>query len=146
MRDAAVETADSREATPARERGEILRRSFDLLQKRSDDLALLMTMKMGKTLGKSVGEGACRGEYLRGFGKEASNAKGLVWANPENTGRFFTQYPGAVLLVTPWNFPLAMTTRKIAPALAAGLRVAVRPPIDPVDDTSATTILQEAGR
>ena len=109
-------------ATPPRERGEILRRAFDLLQERKEDFALLMTIEMGKPLAEARGEVAYGGEFLRWFSEETARIQGRYGANPEGTGRMIvSQQPGRpVFLITPWNFPLAMATRKIAPALAAG--------------------------
>ncbi|WP_029290290.1 NAD-dependent succinate-semialdehyde dehydrogenase [Cellulomonas sp. HZM] len=115
--------------TPARERAELLRRAFDLLQERADDIALLMTLEMGKPLAESRAEVTYGGEFLRWFGEEAARIQGRYGANPEGTGRMIvTRHPvGPCYLITPWNFPLAMATRKIAPALAAGCTVVVKP-------------------
>ncbi|HNP16433.1 MAG TPA: aldehyde dehydrogenase family protein, partial [Terrimesophilobacter sp.] len=127
--DAAAETQDSWAATPARERSNILRRAFDLLMERADDFALLMTLEMGKPLAESMGEVNYGGEFLRWFSEEAVRIQGRYGSNPEGTGTMIvTQRPvGPCYLITPWNFPLAMATRKIAPALAAGCTVVVKP-------------------
>jgi succinate-semialdehyde dehydrogenase/glutarate-semialdehyde dehydrogenase len=146
--DAAVAAADSWASTPARERAEILRRAFDLLQARKEDFALLMTIEMGKPLAEARGEVAYGGEFLRWFSEEATHVQGRYGANPENTGRMFvTQHPvGPCFLITPWNFPLAMATRKIAPALAAGCSVVVKPAaLTPLTTLLLVRILQEAG-
>lgn len=146
--DAAVAVADSWASTPARERAEILRRAFDLLQERKEDFALLMTIEMGKPLAEARGEVAYGGEFLRWFGEEATRVQGRYGSNPENTGRMFvTQHPvGPCFLITPWNFPLAMATRKIAPALAAGCTVVVKPAaLTPLTTLLLAKILQEAG-
>jgi len=115
--------------TPARERGEILRRAFDLLHARVDDFALLMTLEMGKSLAESRGEVSYGGEFLRWFSEEAVRIGGRFTQAPAGTGRILvTKNPvGPVLAITPWNFPLAMGTRKIGPALAAGCTVIVKP-------------------
>ncbi|WP_338890935.1 NAD-dependent succinate-semialdehyde dehydrogenase [Rhodococcus sovatensis] len=146
--DAAVDAADSWASTPARERAEILRRAFDLLQARKEDFALLMTIEMGKPLAEARGEVAYGGEFLRWFSEEATRVQGRYGANPENTGRMFvTQHPvGPCFLITPWNFPLAMATRKIAPALAAGCTVVVKPAaLTPLTTLLLVKILQDAG-
>ena len=103
--------------TPARERAEILRRAFDLLQERKEEFALLMTIEMGKPLAEARGEVAYGGEFLRWFSEETARIQGRYGANPEGTGRMIvSQHPvGPCFLITPWNFPLAMATRKIAP-------------------------------
>ncbi|MBY4039251.1 NAD-dependent succinate-semialdehyde dehydrogenase [Rhodococcus fascians] len=146
--DAAVAVADSWASTSARERAEILRRAFDLLQTHKEDFALLMTIEMGKPLAEARGEVAYGGEFLRWFSEEATRVQGRYGANPENTGRMFvTQHPvGPCFLITPWNFPLAMATRKIAPALAAGCTVVVKPAeLTPLTTLLLVKILQEAG-
>ena len=127
--DAAVAAADHWAATPPRQRAEILRTAFDLLQDRRDDFALLMTLEMGKPLAESDAEVTYGGEFLRWFSEEAVRITGRYGVNPEGTGRtIVTRHPvGPCYLITPWNFPLAMATRKIAPALAAGCTVVVKP-------------------
>ncbi|MBD8059594.1 NAD-dependent succinate-semialdehyde dehydrogenase [Cellulomonas sp. JH27-2] len=135
-------------ATPARERAEILRRAFDLLQERADDVALLMTLEMGKPLAESRGEVTYGGEFLRWFGEEAARIQGRYGANPEGTGRMIvTQHPvGPCFLITPWNFPLAMATRKIAPALAAGCTVVIKPAtLTPLTTLLFAQLLADAG-
>ena len=100
-----------------------LRRAFDLLQERKEEFALLMTIEMGKPLAEARGEVGYGGEFLRWFSEETARIQGRYGANPEGTGRMIvSQHPvGPCFLITPWNFPLAMATRKVAPALAAGL-------------------------
>ncbi|MEF9906897.1 NAD-dependent succinate-semialdehyde dehydrogenase [Streptomyces sp. P9-A2] len=135
-------------ATPARERAEILRRAFDLLTERADDFALLMTLEMGKPLGEARGEVAYGGEFLRWFSERTAHVTGRYGANPEGSGRMIvTQHPvGPCYLITPWNFPLAMATRKIAPALAAGCTVVIKPAtLTPLTTTYFVQLLQEAG-
>jgi succinate-semialdehyde dehydrogenase/glutarate-semialdehyde dehydrogenase len=146
--DAAVEAFPSWAQTPARERAELLRRAFDLLQERKEDIALLMTLEMGKPLAEARGEVAYGGEFLRWFSEEAVRASGRYGANPEGTGcMIVTQHPvGPCYLITPWNFPLAMATRKIAPALAAGCTVVVKPAeLTPLTTLFFVKLLQDAG-
>lgn len=146
--DAAAEAFPSWAATPARERAEILRRAFDLLQARKEDVALLMTLEMGKPLAEARGEVVYGGEFLRWFSEEAAHVQGRYGANPEGTGRMIvTQHPvGPCYLITPWNFPLAMATRKIAPALAAGCTVVVKPAsLTPLTTLYFAKLLEEAG-
>lgn len=146
--DAACDALPAWSATPARERGEILRRAFDLLMERADDFALLMTLEMGKPLDQSLGEVKYGGEFLRWFSEEAVRAQGRYGTNPEGTGRaIVTQHPvGPCFLITPWNFPLAMATRKIAPALAAGCTVVIKPAsLTPLTTLAFAALLTEAG-
>ncbi|HMC02961.1 MAG TPA: NAD-dependent succinate-semialdehyde dehydrogenase, partial [Cellulomonadaceae bacterium] len=146
--DAASEAFPSWSTTPARHRAEILRRAFDLLTERKDDFALLMTIEMGKPLKESAGEVTYGGEFLRWFSEEAAHVQGRYGANPEGTGRMIvTQHPvGPCYLITPWNFPLAMATRKIAPALAAGCTVVVKPASQtPLTTSLFVQLLEDAG-
>ena len=116
-------------ATPARERGEILRRAWELVMARGDEFALLMTLEMGKPLAESYGEVTYGGEFLRWYSEEAVRINGRYAPSPSGNGRILvTKEPvGPTLAITPWNFPLAMATRKIAPALAAGCTIIVKP-------------------
>jgi len=146
--DAAVAAQDSWAATPARERGEILRRTFDLVQKHREDIALLMTIEMGKPLAEANGEVTYGGEFLRWFSEEAVRISGRYGSNPEGTGHMIvSQRPvGPSFLITPWNFPLAMATRKIAPALAAGCTVVVKPAaLTPLTTLFLAKLFVEAG-
>jgi succinate-semialdehyde dehydrogenase/glutarate-semialdehyde dehydrogenase len=146
--DAAVAAADAWAATPPRTRGEILRRAFDLLQERRDEFALLMTLEMGKPLAEANGEVTYGGEFLRWFSEEAVRISGRYATNPEGTGRMIvSQHPvGPCFLITPWNFPLAMATRKIAPALAAGCTVVVKPAeLTPLTTLYFARLLEDAG-
>ncbi|MFL2001072.1 NAD-dependent succinate-semialdehyde dehydrogenase [Microbacterium sp. A1-JK] len=146
--DAAVAAFPTWAATPARERGEILRRAFDLLQARKEDVALLMTLEMGKPLAEARGEVVYGGEFLRWFSEEAPRIQGRYGPNPEGTGRMIvSQHPvGPCFLITPWNFPLAMATRKIAPALAAGCTVVIKPAeLTPLTTLLFVRLLEEAG-
>lgn len=146
--DAAVAAQEAWAATAPRARGEILRRAFDLVQQRREDLALLMTLEMGKPLAEARGEVAYGGEFLRWFSEEAVRITGRYGLNPEGTGRMVvSQRPvGPSFFITPWNFPLAMATRKIAPALAAGCTVVVKPAaLTPLTTILFVQILEEAG-
>jgi len=146
--DAAVAAQAEWAATPPRERGEILRRAFELVQERTEQLALLMTLEMGKPLAEARGEVAYGNEFVRWFSEEAARISGRYGLNPEGTGRMLvSQHPvGPCYLITPWNFPLAMATRKIAPALAAGCTVVIKPAeLTPLTTLSFVAILQEAG-
>ncbi|GAA1248744.1 NAD-dependent succinate-semialdehyde dehydrogenase [Prauserella halophila] len=134
--------------TPARHRAEILRRTFDLVQEHTEELALLMTLEMGKPLHEARGEVGYGGEFLRWFSEEAVRIDGRYGASPEGTGQMVvTHRPvGPSLLITPWNFPLAMATRKIAPALAAGCTVVIKPPaLTPLTTLMLTRLLEQAG-
>ena len=146
--DAAADAQASWGATPARVRGEILRRAFDLLQERKDDFALLMTLEMGKPIAEALGEVAYGGEFLRWFGEEAVRIGGHYGSNPEGTGTMIvTHRPvGPSYLITPWNFPLAMATRKIAPAIAAGCTAVVKPAeLTPLTTLLFARLLEDAG-
>jgi len=146
--DIAADTQDSWAATAPRVRGEILRGAFDLLQQRIEDFALLMTLEMGKPLAEARGEVAYGGEFLRWFSEEAVRITGRYGSNPEGTGRMVvTQVPvGPSYLITPWNFPLAMATRKIAPALAAGCTAIIKPAaLTPLTTLYFAKLLQDAG-
>ncbi|MDV6281600.1 NAD-dependent succinate-semialdehyde dehydrogenase [Rhodococcus jostii] len=127
--DAAAAVQPDWAATPARERSDILRRAWDLINQRRDEFALLMTLEMGKPLAESYGEVTYGGEFLRWFSEEAVRINGRYTQSPSGNGRILvTKEPvGPTLAITPWNFPLAMGTRKIAPAFAAGCTMVVKP-------------------
>ena len=146
--DAAVAAQDAWARTPARVRGEILRKAFDLLQERKEEFALLMTMEMGKPLAEARGEVAYGGEFLRWFSEEAVRIDGRYSMTPEGTGQMIvTHRPvGPCFLITPWNFPLAMATRKLGPALAAGCTAVVKPAtLTPLTTLALVALLEEAG-
>jgi succinate-semialdehyde dehydrogenase/glutarate-semialdehyde dehydrogenase len=146
--DAAVAAQDDWANTPPRKRSEILRRAWELVQERKEDLALVMTLEMGKPYAEALGEVAYGGEFLRWFSEEAVRITGRYGLNPEGTGRIIVaQRPvGPSFFITPWNFPLAMATRKIAPALAAGCTVVVKPAqLTPLTTVLFTQLLVEAG-
>ncbi|MFC9518457.1 NAD-dependent succinate-semialdehyde dehydrogenase [Nocardiaceae bacterium NPDC056970] len=137
--DAACRVQAEWAATAPRVRSSILRRAWELVVERTEDLALLMTVEMGKTLAESRSEVAYGGEFLRWFSEEAVRIQGRYTQAPAGTGRILvTKEPvGPCLAVTPWNFPLAMGTRKIGPALAAGCTIIVKP----AEDTPLTMLL-----
>jgi succinate-semialdehyde dehydrogenase / glutarate-semialdehyde dehydrogenase len=146
--DAAANTAAAWAKTPPRERAEILRRAFDLVQEHKDEVSLLMTLEMGKPLAESKAEATYGSEFLRWFSEEAVRIFGRYGSNPEGTGRMIvSQHPvGPSFLITPWNFPLAMATRKISPALAAGCTVVIKPPaLTPLTTLYFVKLLAEAG-
>lgn len=127
--DAACKAADSWAATDPRERAELLQRSYQLVMERRDTFAALMTLEMGKPLAEAVGEVNYGAEFLRWFAEEACRIEGRWLKAPTGGARLLTmkQPVGPVFAITPWNFPLAMGTRKIAPALAAGCTVVIKP-------------------
>jgi succinate-semialdehyde dehydrogenase/glutarate-semialdehyde dehydrogenase len=146
--DAAATALPQWAATPARERAELLRHTFDLLTERAEDFALLMTIEMGKPLAEARGEVTYGAEFVRWFSEEATRVQGRYGPNPEGTGRMIvSQHPvGPCYLITPWNFPLAMATRKIAPALAAGCTTIIKPAAQtPLTTMFFAQLLQEAG-
>jgi succinate-semialdehyde dehydrogenase/glutarate-semialdehyde dehydrogenase len=146
--DAAVAAQEQWAATAPRTRSDILRRAFDLVQEHREDLALLMTLEMGKPLAEARGEVTYGGEFLRWFSEEAVRIAGRYGLNPEGTGRMVvSQRPvGPSFFITPWNFPFAMATRKIAPALAAGCTVVIKPPeLTPLTTLYFVKLLVEAG-
>ena len=127
--DAACAVQSDWAATPARERGEILRTVFEAIIDRAEDFATLMTCEMGKVLPESMGEVKYGAEFFRWFAEEAVRIHGRYTPSPAGTGRIVvTKQPvGPCYAITPWNFPLAMGTRKIGPALAAGCTMIVKP-------------------
>ncbi|SNY81061.1 succinate-semialdehyde dehydrogenase / glutarate-semialdehyde dehydrogenase [Nocardia amikacinitolerans] len=127
--DAAVAVQAEWAATPARERGEILRAVFEQITARAEEFALLMTLEMGKALPESRNEVRYGAEFFRWFSEEAVRVHGRYLHAPSGTGRIMVhkQPVGPCLAITPWNFPLAMGTRKIGPALAAGCTMIVKP-------------------
>ncbi|HSK38081.1 MAG TPA: NAD-dependent succinate-semialdehyde dehydrogenase [Actinomycetota bacterium] len=146
--DAAVAAQADWAAHPPRERGEILRRAFQALNDRADELALLMTLEMGKPLAESKAEIAYAAEFFRWFAEEAVRVDGRYAVAPNGKGRLLTmkQPVGPCVLITPWNFPMAMGTRKIGPAVAAGCAMVVKPAaLTPLSMLALGKILEEAG-
>jgi succinate-semialdehyde dehydrogenase/glutarate-semialdehyde dehydrogenase len=146
--DAAVATQAPWAATAPRERGEILRRAFELMHERIDDLALLMTLEMGKPLAESRGEIVYAAEFFRWFSEEAVRMHGDYRVAPAGDKRIMVmrQPVGPCLFITPWNFPMAMGTRKIGPAVAAGCTMVVKPAAEtPLSMLALADIMVQAG-
>ncbi len=146
--DAAVAAGPSWAATPPRDRGEILRRAFEMVTERKDDLALLMTLEMGKPLKESLTEITYGAEFFRWFAEESVRIAGRWQVAPNGATRLLTmkQPVGPCLMITPWNFPLAMGTRKIGPAIAAGCTMVMKPASQtPLTMFFLTQILTECG-
>jgi succinate-semialdehyde dehydrogenase/glutarate-semialdehyde dehydrogenase len=146
--DAAVEAQAEWAAHPPRERGEILRRAWQVMTERADDLALLMTLEMGKTVAESKAEIAYAAEFLRWFAEEAVRIEGRYSVAPNGAGRLLTmkQPVGPSVMITPWNFPTAMGTRKIGPAVAAGCTIVIKPAKQtPLSMLALAQILEEVG-
>jgi succinate-semialdehyde dehydrogenase / glutarate-semialdehyde dehydrogenase len=146
--DAAVAAQRAFAATSPRDRADMLTRAFELLHGRIDDLALLMTMEMGKPLAEARGEIAYAAEFFRHFAGEAVRIDGGYQTAPAGGARFLVarQPVGPCLLITPWNFPMAMGTRKLGPAIAAGCTSVIKPaPQTPLSMLALMDILAEAG-
>ncbi|GAA2576524.1 NAD-dependent succinate-semialdehyde dehydrogenase [Winogradskya consettensis] len=135
-------------ATPPRARGELLRSAFELLTERYEHFAALMTLEMGKPLSEARGEVGYGAEFFRWFAEEAVRVAGRWAPSPDGGTRLLTmrQPVGPALLITPWNFPLAMGARKIGAALAAGCTVVVKPATQtPLTMLALADLLREAG-
>jgi succinate-semialdehyde dehydrogenase/glutarate-semialdehyde dehydrogenase len=146
--DAACAAQDEWRWHPPRERAEILRRAFEEITRRTDELALLMTLEMGKTIAESKAEIAYAAEFFRWFSEEAVRIDGRWAVNANGKGRMLVmrQPIGPCLMITPWNFPMAMGTRKIGPAIAAGCTMVMKPAQQtPLSMLALARILQEAG-
>ena len=146
--DAACAVQASWAATPARDRGEVLRAVFEMITDRAEDFATLMTLEMGKVLAESMGEVKYGAEFFRWFAEEAVRIGGRYTPSPAGTGRIVvTKQPvGPCYAITPWNFPLAMGTRKIGPALAAGCTMIVKPAQEtPLTMLLLAKLMAEAG-
>ncbi|MEJ1089749.1 NAD-dependent succinate-semialdehyde dehydrogenase [Microbacterium sp. Mu-80] len=146
--DAAAAAQTAWAATAPRQRGEILRRAFELVTARAEDFALVMTLEMGKPLAESRAEVAYGAEFLRWFSEEAPRISGRYATAPDGRNRLLVakRPVGPSLLITPWNFPLAMATRKIAPALAAGCTSVLKPAaLTPLTALLFAEVLREAG-
>src|SRR5215208_648101 len=146
--DAASEMQDEWGKTAPRERGEILRGAFEKIVERTDDLALLMTLEMGKALAESKAEIAYSAEFFRWFSGEALRTDGYykVAGNGASRVLVMRQPVGPCFFITPWNFPMAMGTRKVGPAIAAGCTMVWKPPQQtPLSAFALAQLLQEAG-
>lgn len=146
--DAAVAAQSNWAATAPRERAELLRSAFELLTERADYFAMLMTLEMGKPLAQSKGEVTYGSEFFRWFSEEVVRIAGRWSTSPDGNTRLLTmkQPVGPVLMITPWNFPLAMGTRKIGPAIAAGCTMVVKPASQtPLTMLALAALLDEVG-
>jgi succinate-semialdehyde dehydrogenase/glutarate-semialdehyde dehydrogenase len=146
--DAAEAAAPGWAATAPRERAEILRRAFELMRAREDEITAAITAEMGKPLAEARGEAAYAAEFLRWFAEEAVRAEGEYAIAPGGAARILVlpQPVGIAVLVTPWNFPAAMATRKLGPALAAGCTAIVKPATEtPLTTLLIVSLLEEAG-
>ena len=146
--DAAVAAQAEWAEHPPRERGEILRRAFESLTERKEELGLLMTLEMGKPVAESEAEIAYAAEFFRWYAEEAVRIAGRYQVNQTGKGRVLTlkQPVGPALMITPWNFPMAMGTRKIGPAVAAGCTIVMKPAKQtPLSMLALARILEEAG-
>ncbi|MDH3730799.1 MAG: aldehyde dehydrogenase family protein, partial [Acidimicrobiia bacterium] len=145
---AAADAAAEWAATAPRSRSDILRRAFDLMLENAEDLAQLITLENGKTLADSRGEVRYAAEFFRWFSEEAVRNVGEVYTAPAGDKRVMVlhQPVGVSVLITPWNFPISMGTRKIGPALAAGCTVVLKPASDtPLIALALADILVTAG-
>lgn len=150
--DAALDAAEAAFADWAarcpRQRSEILRKAWELMTSRLDEFARLITLENGKARGDAIGEATYAAEFFRWFAEEAVRADGLITRAPSSGARIVVQHKpaGIAVLVTPWNYPAAMGTRKIAPALAAGCPVIIKPASEtPLTMLALMPLLEEAG-
>ena len=146
--DAACDARTSWAATSARERADILNRAYTLMTQRTEVIARLMTLEMGKPLDQSRGEVAYAANYLRWYAEEAARNFGRTGIAPESGLQITTvrRPVGPCLLITPWNFPLAMAARKVAPALAAGCTAVLKPAsLTPLSSLYFADLMREAG-
>jgi succinate-semialdehyde dehydrogenase/glutarate-semialdehyde dehydrogenase len=146
--DAAAAAGAAWAATAPRVRGEVLRKAWELMTERADELAKLVSLENGKALADAKGEVTYAAEFFRWFAEEAVRGSGEVATAPSGANRILVvrQPVGVCVLVTPWNFPAAMATRKIGPALAAGCTVVLKPASDtPLTALAMAGILAEAG-
>ncbi len=146
--DAAAEAGPAWAATPPRQRAEILRRAWELMTERADEIATLISLENGKALVDAKGETTYAAEFFRWYAEETVRMDGMVTTAPAGTNRIMVvhQPVGVAVLVTPWNFPAAMATRKIGPALGAGCTVILKPASDtPLTALLMAQILDDAG-
>jgi len=135
-------------ATPPRQRAEVLRKAFELMTERSEQFARLMSAENGKSLRDARGEAVYAAEFFRWYAEEAVRIEGTLMRAPSGANRILTVHQpiGVSVLVTPWNFPAAMATRKIGPALAAGCPVVLKPAGEtPLTALAIAALLSEAG-
>ncbi len=134
--------------TAPRERAEVLRRAWELMMEHQDELAELIVREQGKPLADATGEVAYAAEFFRWNSEEAARIRGTLATAPSGTNRIIVRHPpvGVVVIITPWNFPAAMITRKLAPALAAGNGAVIKPPAEtPLTALRIAELLDEAG-
>jgi len=146
--DAAAAAFPDWAATPPRRRAEILRRCFDLMTERSEQIAHLISLENGKALADARGEVAYAAEFFRWYAEEAVRIIGDVSVSPSGSNRILVQHPpiGVCVLITPWNFPAAMATRKLAPALAAGCTAVLKPAtLTPLTTLAIAQLMIDAG-
>ena len=146
--DAAVEAQADWAKHPPRQRGEILRSAFEMITERMEELALLMTLEMGKPIADSQAEITYASEFFRWYSEQAVRINGTYSISPDGNQRIMTmkQPVGPCLMITPWNFPMAMGTRKIGPAVAAGCTMVMKPAkATPLSMLALAEILEEAG-
>jgi succinate-semialdehyde dehydrogenase / glutarate-semialdehyde dehydrogenase len=146
--DAAAAAFPEWAATPPRRRAEILRRCFELMTQRSEQLAHLISLENGKALADARVEVAYAAEFFRWYSEEAVRIIGDVSVSPSGSNRILVQHPpiGVCVLITPWNFPAAMATRKLAPALAAGCTVVLKPAtLTPLTTLAIAQLMIDAG-
>src|SRR3954470_12083591 len=145
---AAAEALPGWSATAPRERAEVLRRAFELMIERKEQIAYLMSLEMGKSLTDARGEVVYAAEFFRWFSEECVRVGGELRTAPSGANRILTfrRPVGVALLLTPWNFPAAMATRKIGPALSAGCTVVLKPAHEtPLTALLLAELLAEAG-
>lgn len=150
--DAALDAAEAAmtfwsKQTP-RHRSEVLRKAWELMSARLNEIAHLITLENGKAKGDALAEAKYAAEFFRWFSEEAVRVDGLVKHAPESGARILVQHKpaGIAVLVTPWNYPAAMATRKIAPALAAGCAIVIKPAAEtPLTMLALMPLLEEAG-
>ncbi|MFF2031135.1 NAD-dependent succinate-semialdehyde dehydrogenase [Arthrobacter sp. NPDC058192] len=146
--DAAAAAFPEWAATPPRRRAEILRRCFDLMTERSEEIAHLISLENGKALADARGEVAYAAEFFRWYAEEAVRIIGDVSVSPSGSNRILVQHMpiGVCVLITPWNFPAAMATRKLAPALAAGCTAVLKPAtLTPLTTLAIAQLMIDAG-
>ncbi len=146
--DAAAAAAAGWAATSPRSRSDLLMRAFDLMHARSEELALLISLENGKSLADARSEVTYAAEFFRWYAEEGVRLRGQVGTSPSGANRLLVGYQpvGVSVLVTPWNFPAAMATRKIAPALAAGCTMVLKPAAEtPLTALAVAALLEEAG-
>ena len=150
--DAALDAAEAAmkewAAQTPRHRSEVLRKAWELMIAKRDHFAHLITLENGKARADAMGEAAYAAEFFRWFAEEAVRADGMITHAPASGARIIVQHKpaGLAVLVTPWNYPAAMGTRKIAPALAAGCAVIIKPASEtPLTMLALMPLLEEAG-